>query len=398
MKVLFVQAKGINSLQAQIFITSKCFRHRVCGPPLFYSYPGSFKWQGQSWIPDTLKRKIENRIWGTKEIETLRITKIMNLVVTPTKRGKLERATWIHLSCDKAWWAWVVAISHKPEVRNWGTTNSESVQTVRNNGRMTLASSLGGHHLYSSLWWAMTPRPEWTDALLRGIRFRYFYYGQFQSGSLTEISETLAWLQNSRITPWACLEASSIKWNLQIFSVIVLRKSLPLLLGSLYIWALSYIMWTQLTSSSWSLHFVWRLHFSLRLPDTLGKGSNHCLPGLRSMTWQVTFSFSSHSPPRRSQPMAVVAAHWLLVPPQSCRSDWSQSPLALSYMGQVLTISIWSLQIWVEKEENLSKTLGGRQPSPQRDNLALFLPFRPLSPHPTLNHHHTNLRNLPGPK
>lgn len=135
-------------------------------------------------------------------------------MVTPTKRGKLKRETWTHLSCDKALWAWVVVISYKPADTSWGTASSESVLSVRNNGRMTLASSLGGHHLYNRHWWAMTLWLGWTDALLVGIKFRYVYYGQSQSGSLTEISETLAWFQNSQIIPWGCLEASFIKRTL----------------------------------------------------------------------------------------------------------------------------------------------------------------------------------------
>lgn len=56
-------------------------------------------------------------------------------------------------------------------------------------------------------------------------------------------------------------------------------------------------MWTQLTSYSRSLHFVWRLQiFSLRLPDTLEKGSTHFrkrLPDLSGL-WLNRSVFLSH--------------------------------------------------------------------------------------------------------
>lgn len=74
----------------------------------------------------------------------------MNLVVLLTRRGKLERATWIHLSFHNTWWAWVAVISRTPEVVNWGATNSESVPRVRNNRRPTSASFPLGRHLHSS--------------------------------------------------------------------------------------------------------------------------------------------------------------------------------------------------------------------------------------------------------
>lgn len=125
-------------------------------------------------------------------------------------------------------------------------------------------------------------------------------------------------------------------------------------------WVNVLIMWAQVTSSSCSFHLLLRLHFFLRLPDTLEKGTTHCL---RSTVWLVTFSFSSHSPPRWSWPMAIVATHWPFLWPQSCWSNGSYSPLALSYVRQVW---IWSPQTGEEKEQDLSKEPWERLPPPKQ--------------------------------
>lgn len=147
-------------------------------------------------------------------------------------------------------------------------------------------------------------------------------------------------------------------------------------------------MGTQLPSSSYSLDFVWRLHFSLRLPDTLDKGSNRCLPGLSSMTWQVTSSFSSHSPHRWSQPNS-----------NGCtRTLWAASVLLVWLtsvaFGFVLHeagfdhIHIVPADLSGERREFQQKTRR-KTTIIQRANLGLFLPFRPFSPHLTLNHRYT---------
>lgn len=78
------------------------------------------------------------------------------------------------------------------------------------------------------------------------------------------------------------------------------------------------------------LTFYMRPHVSPRLPDTLEKGTNHCLFGLRFMAWLVTFAFSSHSPRRLSRPMAVVTTHWragLDMDPTDWRGEkWGSQP------------------------------------------------------------------------
>lgn len=139
---------------------------------------------------------------------------------------------------------------------------------------MTSASSPSGHHLYGNPRWAVTGVDR-HSILLGRIRLRYFYYEQVQNGSLTEISETQSLFQNFCITPWGGWKQILLE-SLYLFCYCSLKITSfalkqPMHRGNVL------IMWAQVTSFSCSFHLILRLHSSLRLPDTLEKGTTHCL-------------------------------------------------------------------------------------------------------------------------
>lgn len=122
-------------------------------------------------------------------------------------------------------------------------------------------------------------------------------------------------------------------------------------------------MWAQVTSFSCFLHFILRIHFSLRLPDTLEKGINYCLLGLRFTAWLVTFPFFSHSPPTQSWPVVVVASHWREAGLDMVPTNWRG-----------------------ERRGPQQRTM--RKTTPIQRKKSLFLPFRCFCP----KHHHPILQ------
>jgi len=110
MKVLFVQTKEnilVVSCELDFFITFKylgtghmghCYFTLALGPSNSRGSPGFQRHQ-----KERHRELVGCRLRGAKEIKTLKMKKIMNLVVPLIRKGKLKRVICIYLSFHEAW-------------------------------------------------------------------------------------------------------------------------------------------------------------------------------------------------------------------------------------------------------------------------------------------------------
>ena len=143
-----------------------------------------------------------------------------------------------------------------------------------------------------------------------------------------------------------------------------------------------------------SLHFILKIHFCLRLPNPLEKGTKHRLLGRRSRTWLVTFCFSSHWP--TTQVVTAngwVAAHWPFY-------FHGPSPAGLIDLSLLQLCPTWGSSGYGpcrfqrgEKRRSQQRTM--RKTTPTQACKSLFLPFTSISPHSTPNYHHPSLQESP---
>ena len=110
MKVLFVQTKEnilVVNCEPDFFITFKylgtghmghCYFTLALGPSNNRGSPGFQRHQ-----KERHRELVGCRLQGAKEIKTLKMKKIMNLVVPLIRKGKLKRIICIYLSFHEAW-------------------------------------------------------------------------------------------------------------------------------------------------------------------------------------------------------------------------------------------------------------------------------------------------------